>query len=300
MSGESHVVLLVEDDLPTAAQVTDLLSVLGYRCLHASTQEEALQLVERGGFCVVLLDLEIKRNAASLAGHVEAGQGVLAAIRHRFGEKNRRRIHWLPVMIMSGHASDTDVVVEMMRRGADDCLQKLEKDRGRLAAKIEALLERTERDDHARCADVMRLARSGATPAGGVPVLGSTEPVTFSVPGRVDSGRDVLVVDGREIRLQPACFLVLLHLVVERVINTAGWVHSRDMGAKKDRGWQGIHRLRDAVGAYLPVQVDENDRKGSYRLHPKIAVGSVDADALGRHENARVRQLADRLRSRAA
>src|SRR5262249_52648715 len=154
-------------------------------------------------------------------------------------------------------------------------LKKLEKDKGRLAAKIEALLEKTDRDEHARCAEVTRLARSSLTPVAGVPVVPLPAPVAIGIPGVVDAGRDIVTSGVTDVRVPRACFLVLLHPVAERIIRPDGWVHSHELGAKDDHGWKGISRLRDATRPYLPRsdRIDENDRGGRYRLHPGVVVG---------------------------
>lgn len=123
-SGERHVALLVEDDLEMAEEVRDLLSSLGYECMHAATQDEALKLVERGKFCFVLLDLQIKVSRTSIKPRVEAGQTLLERIRERYPDRNRADKHVVPVLVMSGHAKDHHYVVRAFQDGADDFIPK--------------------------------------------------------------------------------------------------------------------------------------------------------------------------------
>lgn len=292
MDTERHVALVVEDDPGTAAQVMDLLGVLGYECKHAATQQRALELVEEGGFCFALLDLQIKRNEHSILAHVEAGQSVLDAVRARFGEQNKkRRMHWLPAIIMTAYAKETDYVVEMMQRGADGYVIKPFVDMTKLAEKIRDALERAERESHARCAESTRRAAAEATTAN---VASGAHAVRLKITGRREGKRNEVWLDDRRASLPNAAFLVLLRLVAARLRGGERWVHKADMDAAD--GWKEISRLRRELAPYLDgVQIAENDSHGSYRLNPLIQVGSVDAIVLGAHDEARVRKIAVEL-----
>jgi CheY-like chemotaxis protein len=289
MATPRHTALLVEDDAETANQVKDLLGVLGIDHIHATTQEAALAVVERGGFCLALLDLQIPRNQHSIMAHVQAGQSVLEAIRERYFEKNtKKRMHWLPVLIMTAFAKETDYVVEMMARGADGYLLKPFGEMTKLADTIRDALERAERDNHYRCEDIT--TRAQGTPS--VPAAGGT---TFStvlrIPGRRDGKRNEVLVGDRCVRLPTAAFVLLLHLVAGRRAGD-GWVHKSVMGASD--GWKGPSRLRTELNPYLPagLRADQNDGDGSYRLNSSIEVGDVDWAALASHEDHHVRAIA--------
>lgn len=291
MGAEHHVALLVEDDPGTAEQVKDLLSVLGIEYRHAATQQHALELVEQGGFCIALLDLQIKRNEDSIMAHLEAGQSVLDAIRAKYGEQNRKkRMHWLPVVIMTGFAKETEYVVEMMRRGADDYEIKPFAEMRKLADKIRDALERSERAQHTHCEEASRRARGASAndvvrdePKGGA--------MRLSITGARRGKRSVVLLDDREVLLPNSALVIALHLVAGRMAGGDGWVHRSDMGAREERGWKGISRLRQEC-AFASQDLVENDGSGRYRLAAAIKVAELDLAALRQHDEAKVRELA--------
>src|SRR5204862_4813520 len=109
-----HTVLLVEDEPQMAEELGELLESLGHGHVHAATKEDAVRLVEEGGFCYVLLDLQIKANADSIKAHVEAGQSLLELIRERYPRRNDEGKHRLQILVMSGHAKEHYFVVKAL------------------------------------------------------------------------------------------------------------------------------------------------------------------------------------------
>jgi ActR/RegA family two-component response regulator len=300
-----HVALLVEDHEPTAAAVKERLASMGFDVLHASTQEEALALVERGGFCFALLDLQIKRTAESIEESVEAGEAVVFAVRNKYPAYNDGlEMHWLPILVMSGYAKDPLFLVQMVKRGADEYLFKSEPREptkpnmpdSRITERIVNALERSGRKSHAGCADanrraVTRPAECDTSAADGDRV------VTLTITGRlVESGnslRNQVVVGKHERCLPNSSFVVLMHLVGARVTSPGGWAHKDSMGG--ERASKRLSDLRKEVqglaGGADPI---EGDKRGSYRLNPCISV-EVDGSALTallEHEEVVVRKLA--------
>ena len=120
-----HRALLVEDDAEMAEELGDLLESLGHDHLHASTQEEAELIIERGEpFCFAILDLQIPANAGSIKARVEAGLGVLELLRERFPQRNAQDEHGMQLLVMSGHAKDTPSAVNALQLGGDDFIVK--------------------------------------------------------------------------------------------------------------------------------------------------------------------------------
>lgn len=175
--GGRHVALLVEDEPEMAAELGELLASLGHDHIHAASKEDAEQLVERGEFCYVLLDLQIKADADSIKAHVEAGQTLLEFIRERYSRRNDRDKHRLQVLVMSGHAKEHHYVVKALQEGADDFITKpVSESTPPFKDKICEALRRSGREKHERCAAITRDARTvnraeGAHGAASKPVL---------------------------------------------------------------------------------------------------------------------------------
>jgi CheY-like chemotaxis protein len=159
-----HRALLVEDDAEMAEELGDLLESLGHDHLHASTQEEAELLIERGEpFCFAILDLQIPANAGSIKARVEAGLGVLELLRARFPHRNAQDEHGMQLLVMSGHAKDTPSAVNALQLGGDDFVVKpLSENKQSLPEKIRVALKRSGRESHSACAAVSRHARAKA------------------------------------------------------------------------------------------------------------------------------------------
>jgi DNA-binding response OmpR family regulator len=156
------VALIVEDEPDIAADLGDLVASLGHDHLHAATQEEARSIVERGGFCYVLLDLQIKLNAGSIKARIEAGTGVLELVRHLYPGRVDDHWHELPVIVVSGHTA-IDTVAETFKRGIDDFIPKPVDERSPIAQKIRECLRRSGRADHA-CCEKLRSPKGATSP----------------------------------------------------------------------------------------------------------------------------------------
>lgn len=308
MGAGRHVALLVEDDLETANRVKDLLSVLGFDYRHASTQEAALALIEQGGFCFALLDLQIPRNEDSIMAHVEAGQSVLDAIRGRYDEKNKKkRMHWLPVLIMTAFAKEADYIVEMMGRGADGYLFKPFGEMTKLADTIRNALERSERDGHDRCAEITRRAcperlptaepadRARAGRAVEEPPMDDApriEPVRLTVTGASRGRRTEILIDEQQVEVTNANFIVLFNLIAGALRSADRWVKEESLGTN---GSKAIYRLKQELKPHVHKRVELAEcEKGrsNYRLSPQVKIEHVDCARLANHDEGRVRELA--------
>ena len=121
---ERHVALLVEDDPEMAAEIGDLLRSFGHDYLHAETLEDARSLLETGGFCYALLDLEIKAERRSIKPRVESGMSVLRELRQRFPQRCSSDMHVLPVLVISGHGREPRTIIGAFQDGIDDFILK--------------------------------------------------------------------------------------------------------------------------------------------------------------------------------
>ena len=141
-----HAALIVEDEPEMAAALCDLVDSLGHDPRHATTRADAIEILNEGGLCYVLLDLQIPAHEKSLQPRVEVGKSLLLDIRRRYPGRvagAAHDIHLLPVLVVSGQAKDHDDVVQAMQEGGDDFVRKpLSLDDRGLGAKIGQCLNR--------------------------------------------------------------------------------------------------------------------------------------------------------------
>jgi two-component system phosphate regulon response regulator PhoB len=130
-------VLLVDDDGDTRDVVGGMLEAVGLTVELASTAEEALQKVDRGGFDLLVLDWTLPGMSGVELCRQLRGQAKHAA---------------LPVLFLSGHSSSKDIV-DAFASGADDFVVKPFR-APELGARIFSLLRRA------------KLARGSEHPAG--------------------------------------------------------------------------------------------------------------------------------------
>jgi DNA-binding response OmpR family regulator len=293
--GARHVALLVEDEPEMAEELGELLESLGYDHIHASTQEEAKRLAERGRFCFVILDLQIKVNEDSIKPRVEAGQHLLEHIRSLYPRRNSADKYGLQILVMSGHTKEHHYVVKAFQNGADDFITKpLSDNQPPFSDKLRDALRRSQREQHAQCAAAMSNARASAMP---MPV---SEPrLSLTVTAVLQGERIEVRFGERTAPLSPNPFVILLHLIAGRLRGGEGWVHRDDMGATDEQGWKGISRLKEQLRPALPdgQPFYENDGHGRYRLHPNVEITRVDCDGLKSHSDHRVCKLATEIHS---
>ncbi len=118
-----HIVFLVEDHAETAELVRLRLNALGYDVVHAATTTAARELVSRGGFCVMLVDLEMKVDERG-EPLVEAGIGLMRDTRREYLHVNDEGKHLLQIIVMSGHATEPEARDLVYQAGADDVITK--------------------------------------------------------------------------------------------------------------------------------------------------------------------------------
>lgn len=280
MSRSTHMVLLVEGDLPMAAELGVLLATAGLQHRHAVNDEEALGLLDaHADFCMALVDLEIEQNASSLLGSVETGFALLERIRARYPERTPEDQHRLPVLVMSHW--EHQIVVRAFQQGASDFVNKiLSANEPGLEDRILEALRRSGRPHHALC------------------VRPSTEenavtPLVLSARPR--RRRTEIVLGDRVLRLTTKSLLVLMKLLVWRVAFPGSWATTGDLVGHED-AWKTMSRVREELAPGLPPGAPsavENDRgTGAYRLAPTIRVERVDWEGFEKHADARIRRLA--------
>jgi FixJ family two-component response regulator len=277
-----HQVLIVEDDKPTADDLVEVLRSLGCDCVAVASHQEALQALRATAFCLILLDLQIKYASDGIKGHVEHGKALLREIRQMHGDHSGVS-YWLPVLIVSGFASEVPAAVEVMKDGASDVIQKPLSSQ-EISDKVRRALEASGRLTHDRC---------GGKPAQAV--VNPNGEIVLSISGDRVRRRTRVVIGRTAIDLTDSLLRVLLRLMVAHGDGTG--VHKTDLGAKDEQGFKGISNLRNELKPALGPDVDiiANDYHGTYSLKDSVKIGSCDIQKLLAIGDAAISELANRL-----
>lgn len=277
-----HKVLIVEDDKPTADDLVEVVRSLGCDCVAVASHQEALQALRQTEFCLILLDLQIKYAADAIKGHVEHGKALLREIRQMHGDHSGLP-YWLPVLIVSGFASEVPAAVEVMKDGASDVIQKPLSSQ-EISDKVRRALEASGRLTHDRCGE--KPPQQVATSDGGVIV---------SIPGDRVRRRTRVMIGRTAVDLPDSLLKLLLHLIVAH--GNGGGVHKTDLGANAEQGFKGISNLRNALKPALGGTTDiiANDYHGTYRLTDSVKVGNCDIQKLLAIGDATISELANQL-----
>ena len=293
MSGR-HVVFLVEDHDPTAELVTRRLNALGYDVKRAATTKAARETVSGGGFCVMLLDLELPVDEGGEALE-DAGYALMRDTRREFPQVDDEGRHLLQVIVLSGHASQPDARDRVYQAGADDVINKvLETLDNRLMEKIQRALERSGRKDHVDCQRVERQARRATGRAGDAERPPQT--CRLAIVGRPIKRRLEVLIDDRSVALRVDEFLTLLRLVHARLQRE----NEVDLSTGRDDThsvYQRASRLRSELRQHLAGILDPVRFVGGtrYCLDVSIEVIPPNWDQLAAHSDDGVRSLVKRL-----
>lgn len=284
MSHQHHRALIVEDEPEAAADLVEILKACGCEGVIATNRRDALARLAEV-FCIILLDLQIKAEPDSIRGHFEHGKQFLKEARSRYPQLSGAK-YSLPIVVLSGFASETEAAVAVMRDGASDVVQKLST-REHKADRIHEALEASGRTSHRVCEE-----RSVAlAPANAVNAL------TLSIPGEQDGRRVVVCLGQRRAKLTHRALKVLLHLVKARLSDSL--VHKTDLGARSDQGFRGVSVLRDELAKAYDgdeKQLVTNDQRGSYGLAETVKIGHVDSEKLQRLGDQEITKLAREIR----
>ena len=295
-----HVALVVEDDLEQAEDLKDLLRSLGHDVLHVPTQEEALELLDAGGFCFALLDLQIKVSQDSISPRLESGKTLMKQIRERYPCRNSDDHHYLQIIAMSGYVKETPDAIRLLQDGADDFISKpIQKHVPPLPVKIDEALRKSGRQNHADCAAMMGLAQQGnkRQTMEGQNAIAPKRP-HLTIPGTQQGKRTEVRVGDKPVFLTNASFLILMKLIALRIGKGDGWANKSDLDRSAAEGWKGMSRLNAEIRPHMPGRIDihENDKKGGYRLNPAIEPSGLDHDQLSKHWYNEVKILSKEIR----
>jgi len=300
---DGHLALLVEDDVKLAAQIQEALACFGDSCIHVTSREEALAELRSRDFCYMLLDLEIKGRASSISSDIVAGLDVIIQTRQLLGPPLERNCDALQILVMSAYAVESDQVVKAMQLGANDFLKKpLSKNSPPLFERIRAALERAGRLLHSLCG-LRKAAAPGARPP--------APEIPLELTGELEGDKTGMLVNGKPVFAPIQPLEILVKLLRARVAGlewldavpppgTASSRFDEFLGEKKNEVEQRITRLRALLKPHVPegVKPVENDYgKGRYRLHPRIQLVGLNAQAFKSHPSVVVQKIVRRILS---
>ena len=298
MSGV-HVALIVEDDPQVADVLKELVASLGHAWRHARTLEEVRAAVAAGGYCYVLLDMQIPADATSREA-VGCGETALRLVRRANPARNAEDNHVLPVIVVTGYSRAPDFVSKMHKNGADDFIPKPFGDRpDRILDTIRTALELAGREEHGAC-DAARGERAIPSPVGAVaesapPANASSttaEPVRFAIEGTCLGQRNDLLVNGARATLPDSQFTIFLYAVLVHLRAPGEWESAAKLGMTRN-SWA-PSRIQSELKELVPpgVRVLESNKPHAFRLNPAIVIERVEWAALAKHPQAAVRKIA--------
>jgi DNA-binding response OmpR family regulator len=276
-----HRVLIVEDDPVTAEDIAEITRSLDCDPTLTDNSADAVTLMRNQSFCIVLLDLAIKKNAKSLKGHSAHGNALLREIRTRHGA-NRGTSFWIPILIISGHANDVDSAVEMMKEGADDVIRKPVRPE-EVTTRIQNALDKSGRNSHGDC--TKRIAQ----------ITQNSDAILIAIIGDVEKRRTLTSVSGRTVWLTDGSLRVLLRLAVAHEEGKS--VHKTELGARLDRGFREISRLREELrqAPEIGERIITNDYHGDYSISPDVVFTHCNAQKVSGVGDAAITSLAKAL-----
>lgn len=298
MNGRRHVALVIEDDALEMAEIVEFLDTIGIGAIKAATREEAEECIRRGGYCFVLLDLELPLTPKTKT--IEVGIALLAFIRRIYPARNVQDRYCLPVVVTSQNAKDRDRALKLTGKGAESIIidKPLSSNQPTVTDKIEEILRLSDRESHEKCDAIDIEARRPRARPGGESVA-QPDPCRLDILGTRERKRTLIALGGRRVPLKRQTFIMTLHLVLARLRGPGIWVAVQKIDRKVGRGYKGFSRLMEDVRTSLPDGVEffyDNNLNGDYQLHEKIKLGPIAVDVLDKHSEVAIQDLSKEIR----
>lgn len=276
-----HRALVVEDDPETAQDLMEILRSVEFEGVIVDNRDSAVAALQAEPFCLVLLDLQIRSAADSIKGHVEHGKALLRQIRERHGEHTGAG-WWLPVVVVSGYARETNEAVDVMKDGASDVIQKPLQSRD-ISERIRKAVHASGRRKHTQC-------HHPPPPRG----LAASDGILVAIPGDRVGRRTRVMIAAKPVDLTDASLKVLLHLMVAS--RKGGPVNKVALGATAEQGFKGVSNLRNDLKPILgTTNIIKNHYHGDYSFTDNVRVGECAVDKLLQIGDQTISDLAQEL-----
>lgn len=280
MSLTKHVALVVEDDPTLLDLVTETIESLGHDVRSASSQEDALALLEDTMFDYVLLDLKIPLREGRLP-RVEIGFTMLERIVSLPGARRPG------VIVMTAHGDDHEYCRRALREGADDFIKK-PFDSGKESPEqaIKQLL--TRRADEQQRYEMAEVSGSHVADHGLAtrdPGLDAGPPAIHLI-GTYDRRRCNFEINGKDMMLSEQRFRLFARLAIHAKRHPGQHLSLLDVPEIQSGTRQALNRLRKDLEAQVPGFWERwvrNDGHGSYCLQIPGESITYDAASLGAH-----------------
>jgi DNA-binding response OmpR family regulator len=274
--------LVIEDDSCTSDGLVEILKAAGCESVVTDNKAEALDFLERNSPCIILLDLEIKEQPDAIKGHTAHGISLLKRIR-QLRPEHPGPSWWLPIIVISGFASETKEAVQVMRDGATTLVEKPFKSRDVSNTVLEEL-RRSGREVHVDCL------------RGPVAPRQAEAEIRIRFLGEHDGHRTKVSIGSMVLELANSELKLLLRLAAAH--QKGETVHKLALGAKKDQsGYKCMSRLRNELKpAFAGAQdVITNDRHGRYGLTGNVVVTECDEVGLAKIGDVMITDLATQV-----
>ncbi|PRQ01322.1 Transcriptional regulatory protein OmpR [Enhygromyxa salina] len=280
MSRTKNVALVVEDDPTLLDLITETIESLGHEVRSASSQEDALSLVEDTMFDYVLLDLKIPLREGRLP-RLEIGFTLLERI---VSLPDARRPG---VIVMTAHGDDHEYCRRALRDGADDFIKKpFDSGKESPETAIKKLLSRRSEERY----EAVELPGLAAGEGRGRPASRELSvdqgPPAIHLVGTYDRRRCNLEVNGKELLLSEQRFRLFARLAVHAKRSPGQHLSLLDVPEIQSGTRQALNRLRKDLEAQVPGFWDRwirNDGHGSYCLQIPGDSITYDADSMAAH-----------------
>ena len=273
---DPHEALIVEDDPATARNLAAFAASMGHKYRICTTLAEVREAIAQGGYCYVLLDMEIPAEADSIA-LVSSGLTALELLRDADPRTTKRAYHVLPIIVITGYNNDEHTFgSDVLERRATAYLSKAELKVEKVTTKILDVLARAERADHASCG-----------PSAGSEAEGDV--VELAIDGDRSGKRNVLLLNGKQQTLPDAWFKVLIFA----------------MTAKRMTGSDSLDRVGYAIDEYVINRMNRSLKDGvpagfklvltggkKFQLNPKVRVIRTSWRALVQHDEPAIAKIA--------
>jgi DNA-binding response OmpR family regulator len=280
MSRTKHVALVVEDDPTLLDLVTETIESLGHEVSSASSQEDALALLEDTMFDYVLLDLKIPLREGRLP-RLEIGFNLLERIVSLPGARRPG------VIVMTAHGDDHEYCRRALREGADDFIKKpFDNPKESPEAAIKQLLARREEKERYEVGDA---TASTASDSGRRPIAreaSADEPPAIHLVGTYDRRKCNFEINGKPCSLSEQRFRLFARLAVHAKKAPGQHLSLLDVPEIQSGTRQALNRLRKDLEAQYPGFWDRwirNDGHGSYCLMIPGESITFDADSMAAH-----------------